>query len=144
MVRRLLNVLRTEGVLMEEDFTNIHAGRLQMKDCYRCCLESIREYSPYDIFDMREALRQMRATGPLLAVIDISENYDNCRDSGHIYSFEPENVVVDESDEPVTHAICVVAFVIEKGTACFDCQDSQGPNWSKVGVRLVNRGLFVC
>jgi hypothetical protein len=50
---------------------------------------------------MKHALHKLRNGGPLLGVIRISKNYDNCYKLGHVYKYDPDLVDRDEKDNPI-------------------------------------------
>lgn len=131
--RRLLKKLLYAGVLSTD-----YQGRPQYGFRYR--VSDYRSYDLDNINDIRAALYELRRVGPLLAVIRISKNYDDCRYSGEVYKYDPNNVCGD-SDRAPTHAICVVSFALENGPF-FECQDSHGINFGSDGFLKVDVTSF--
>ncbi|BAF15539.1 uncharacterized protein [Oryza sativa Japonica Group] len=136
-VLRLLKSLkeRDGGVYLDEDYDS--EGNLRALDAKVCRVWKFNLYHVKDIIHLRSALHRLRRQGPLLAVIRISRNYDECRKSGHVYKYDPARICTYDDGKPKTHALCVVSFVTEKGTPCLECQDSHGTAWGIGGYLTV-------
>lgn len=81
---------------------------------------------------------QLRNRGPLLAVINISRNYNDCKNSGVIYRFDPDRALKEDSGVVKTHAVSVVSFAIEANVPCLECQDSRGLQFGRYGFLVVD------
>lgn len=87
--------------------------------------------------EIREALHELRKGGSLIAVIQISENYHDCYDSGLLYRYDSSRVV-KEFGVPMTHAVSVVSFGFEAKTPFLECQDSRGKKFGRRGFLCVD------
>lgn len=125
-VKRLFLMLQDEGVMSEEDYRNQETAT--SRDVVRYRIIKDCNYLLDNPDHMKHALHKLRNGGPLLGVIRISKNYDNCYKLGHVYKYDPDLVDRDEKDNPisVTHAVCVISFAIEDNVPFLECQDSHG------------------
>lgn len=112
-------------------------GILQKGDARKYKVIKFRGYSMSKRRDIREALRELRRGGSLLAVIRISNNYHDCRNSGLVYRYDPSRVVIDFG-VPATHAVSVVSFGLEANIPFFKCQDSRGKQFGRRGFLYVD------
>ncbi|CAN6237069.1 unnamed protein product [Urochloa humidicola] len=135
---RLLLLIKDMGILEEGQYTDVLQGTLEETEATRYKITKIYHYEMNRVDHIKHALYQLRDGGPLLAVINISANYDECKDSGMIYRFDPNRIVKDENGVPETHALCVVSFAVEAKVPCFECQDSQGWRFGRNGFLMVD------
>ncbi|CAL5060418.1 unnamed protein product [Urochloa decumbens] len=135
---RLLSLIQDIGILEEGQYTDILGGTLEETQATRYKITKIYHYEMHKLDHIEHALYRLRDGGPLLAVINISANYNECKDSGMIYRFDPARIVKDENGVPETHAVCVVSFAVEAKVPCFECQDSQGQHFGRNGFLMVD------
>lgn len=122
-------MMQAEGVLSEDDFSFLQTATARAALRYY-----ITEYKYYNVADsdnMKHALYKLRSKGPLMGVIKISPNYDDCYASGHIYKYDPNLVEKDEGGKlkSITHAICIISFAIEE-SPFLECQNTHGETFS--------------
>uniref|UniRef100_A0A0A9BLL2 Peptidase C1A papain C-terminal domain-containing protein n=1 Tax=Arundo donax TaxID=35708 RepID=A0A0A9BLL2_ARUDO len=138
-VVRLALMIQDEGVFEKDQYEAIQNHTLAQMDARRYKITHFRAYHVDKPLDIRRALYKLRSGGPLLAVIRISDNYDECYESGMIYRFDPSRVVWRiTNDVAETHAVAVVSFVVEAKVPCLECQDSHGKGFGRDGFLLVD------
>jgi len=134
----LLQMIKDHGIFEKGQYTAIQKGTLREADARRYKIAKWYAYSLNELEHIRHAMYQLRKGGPLVAVINISENYRECKDSGFIYRYDPNNPVKKNSGVIETHAVSVVSFAVEAKVPCLECQDSRGPEFGRGGFLVVD------
>ncbi|CAO2044479.1 unnamed protein product [Urochloa humidicola] len=135
---RLLLLMQDIGILEVGQYTEVLEGALEETEARRYKITKFYHYEMDRLEHIKHALYRLRDGGPLLAVIKISENYDECFYSGVIYRFDPNRIVDDGNGVAKTHAVSVVSFAVEAKVPCLECQDSHGSRFGRDGFLMVD------